>query len=61
MHEIEMTRLSILASWLTAPHLKKPMKPKDFYNPDKKQTPQKTTPDESKHILDELQKEMGVG
>ncbi|MED3691307.1 hypothetical protein P4534_21305 [Peribacillus butanolivorans] len=61
MHEIEMTRLSVLASWLTAAHLKKPMKPKDFYNPDKKQTSQKTTPEESRRILDELQKEMGVG
>ncbi|WP_199232674.1 hypothetical protein [Mesobacillus foraminis] len=59
MHELRMRECSVLASWLTAPHVKKALKPTDFYNPDKKEKV-KTTPLESKRVLDELSKEMGV-
>ena len=60
MNELELTRLSILASWITAPHVKKPKKPTDFYNPNKKKEKKKTTPQESKRVVEELSKEMGV-
>jgi hypothetical protein len=60
LNEMEMRRMSILASWLTAPHYRKPKKPTDFYNPDKKKPKPKTTPDESKRMVLALTKEMGV-
>jgi hypothetical protein len=60
LHELELTRLAILASWITAPHLKKPKKPTDFYDPNKSKEKKKTTPAESKRVVDELSKELGV-
>jgi hypothetical protein len=60
-HELEMQRLSVLASWITAPHLKKPKKPTDFYDPEKSNKPKKTTTlEESQKIVDKLAKQMGV-
>jgi hypothetical protein len=59
LHELEMQKLSVLASWITAPHLKKPMKPTEFYDPNKKKENVNTTPEESKRIVEELGKEMG--
>lgn len=56
-----MRRLSVLASWLTAPHLKKPMKPTDFYNPERlEQNKKKTNPEESRRMIEKLEKQMGV-
>jgi hypothetical protein len=61
LHELEMRRLSVLASWVTAPHMKKPKQPTDFYNPEKlnKEKP-KTNPEKSKKVIEELEKQMGV-
>ena len=61
LNDLELTRLSMLASWVTAPHLKKPAKPSDFYDPKKaNKEKKKTTPQESKRVVDDLSKEMGV-
>jgi hypothetical protein len=61
LHELEMRRLSVLASWITAPHLKKPRQPTDFYNPDKiNQEKTKTNPEKSKKVIEDLEKQMGV-
>ena len=60
LHELEMTRLSVLASWITAPHLKKPKHPKDFYDPTKNREKKKTTPEKSNRVVNELAMEMGV-
>ena len=60
MHDLEMRRLSILASWITAPHYKKPKKPTDFYDPDKNTEKKKTTQEESQRVMSDLAEEMGV-
>jgi hypothetical protein len=62
LHELEMRRLSILASWVTAPHLgKKTLKPTDFYDPDKiNKDKKKTTPQETRKMMEKLEKQMGV-
>lgn len=59
-HELEMRRLSVLASWLTAPHLKKPRRPTDFYDPDRKKEKRTTTPEQTRQIIAELSEKMGV-
>jgi hypothetical protein len=59
-HELRMREYSVLASWLTSPHLKKPMKPTNFYNPEKSGNKRKTTPEETKRVIDNLEKQMGV-
>jgi hypothetical protein len=60
MHELRMIEFSVLASWLTSPHVKKPLKPTDFYDPNKSKEKKNTTPEESKRIVNDLSKEMGV-
>jgi hypothetical protein len=61
MNDLELRRLSILASWITAPHVKKPLKSTDFYDPDKlEKSKKKTSPQESKNMIDNLEKQMGV-
>ncbi|MBW3114186.1 hypothetical protein KYJ26_20170 [Bacillus sp. MCCB 382] len=60
LNEMEMRRMSILASWITAPHFRKPKKPTDFYNPNANKEKPKTTPEESKRMVMLLSKEMGV-
>jgi hypothetical protein len=59
MNEIEMRKLSVLASWLTAPHVRKPKKPTDFYNPNKTKEKPKTSPEKTKRMIDDLENEMG--
>lgn len=51
-------KLAHLASWVTAPHLKRPIKPESLLNfeGDKKEK-QKTTPEYTKEFLDELESE----
>lgn len=61
MNDLELRRLSLLASWMSAFHLKKPVKPTDFYNPEKlEKSKKKTSPEENKKMLDNLEKQMGV-
>ncbi|MDF2902366.1 MAG: hypothetical protein K0S25_4 [Bacillus sp. (in: firmicutes)] len=60
-HELRIREFSVLASWLTAPHVKKPPKPTDFYDPERRpENRRKTTPEESKRMIDQLEKQMGV-
>lgn len=60
MHDLEMRRYSVLASWIIQPHVKKKIKPTDLYNPDKDNQKASTTPEESQRVVDELAMEMGV-
>jgi hypothetical protein len=61
LHELRMREYSVLASWITAPHVKKPMKPTDFYDPDKiNKDKKKTTPEENRKMMEKLEKQMGV-
>jgi hypothetical protein len=56
-----MREFSVLASWLTAPHVKKPKSPTDFYDPEKlNKEKKKTSPEESRKMVDNLEKQMGV-
>ncbi|MDQ1003963.1 hypothetical protein QFZ28_004363 [Neobacillus niacini] len=64
MHELRMREYSVLGSWLLSAQVKKTVKPTDLYNPErinKLNTEKKTTtPEESKKILDKLEKQLGV-
>jgi hypothetical protein len=68
LHDIRMREYSVLASWITAPHVKKPLKPTDFYDPDKlaklksinEERKQLQTPEEKKSMFDNLEKQLGV-
>jgi hypothetical protein len=54
----EMRRLAQLASWVTAPHVKRPVDPEELIrDPNEKK---KTTPQETAQILSELEDQMGV-
>jgi hypothetical protein len=55
-----MREFSVLASWLTQPHVKKPMKPTDFYNPERSKEQRKTTPEKTKKMISMLEEQMGV-
>ena len=53
-----MERLAQLASWVTAPHLKKPMDPQKLLKPQGEK--KKANPNEQKEMLTELMEEMGI-
>jgi hypothetical protein len=55
----EMQRLATLASWVTAPHLKKPISPEELLSEKKER--QKTTPEESRAVVEEMASEMLKG
>ena len=52
----EWDKLAQLASWTTAPHLKRPVSAKKLLGKEKKK--EKTTPKESKRLVEELKAEM---
>jgi hypothetical protein len=55
----EMQKLAQLASWTTAPHLKKPISADELLEDPKKQ--KKTTPEESQAVVKEIASEMIKG
>lgn len=59
-NELEWRKVAQLASWVTAPHLKRPMKPdKLLGKSDNNKERKKTTPEYTKEYLDELEKDFG--
>jgi hypothetical protein len=53
-----MERLAQLASWVTAPHVKKPIDPMKLLKP--KGEKKKANPKQSEEVLTELMAEMGL-
>ena len=52
-----MQKVAQLASWVTAPHLKNPVSPKKLLGTDNKKSKGRTTEEETKNYLDELEAE----
>lgn len=55
------SKVAQLASWVTAPHLKKPISPEKLLNPEgsrKSKDKAKTTEQESREIIAELEREL---
>jgi hypothetical protein len=65
---LRLREFSILASWISAPHYKKPLKPTDYYDPEKikqveaiqEKSKKVETPEEKKQMLEDLESQMGV-
>lgn len=53
-----MQKVAQLASWVTAPHLKRPVSPEKLLGKkDENKNKKRTTPEETKKYLDELEAE----
>jgi hypothetical protein len=53
--------LALLASWTTAPHVKKPISPDKFLGDNhNEETKKKTTPEQANAVVNELAHMMGV-
>jgi hypothetical protein len=48
-----------LASWVTAPHFKRPIDPRKLLQEEK--TKKKTTPEKTQRVLEDLEDLLGVG
>jgi hypothetical protein len=55
----QMQHMAQIASWVTAPHLKRPIEPQVFLG--EKTENEKKTPEENKKMVDDLIKQMGEG
>lgn len=55
-------KIAQLASWVTAPHLKNPIHPSKLLDPkgEGRKSKNKTTPEETKNVLAELESEIKV-
>jgi hypothetical protein len=54
-----MEELAQLASWVTAPHLKKPLDPRKLLQPNKPKV--KTTPEKTQKVIADLKNDLGLG
>lgn len=54
-----MEQQAQLASWVTAPHLKKPLDPKKLMQPNKPKV--KTTPEKTQKVIADLKNDLGLG
>jgi hypothetical protein len=55
----QMQHMAQMASWLTMPHVKKPIDPHEFLG--EKREDKKKTPEENKKMVDDLIKQLGEG
>lgn len=53
-----MEHMAQLTSWMTAPHVKKPIDPRKLLQSEK--TKKKTTPEETKAVISSLENLLGV-
>lgn len=56
-NELEWRKIAQLASWIMAPHLKRPISADKLLGKDKKK--KRTTPEETTRVLDDLMSEFG--
>lgn len=54
----EMEKLALSASWITAPHLKRPLDPADLLKPESKK--RNVTQDEKEKVTREIEERLGV-
>ena len=54
-----MEQQAQLASWVTAPHLRKPLDPKKLMQPNKPKV--KTTPEKTQKVITDLKNDLGLG
>lgn len=54
----ELEKMALSASWLTAPHLKRPIDPKDFLKPETKK--RQVTQEEKERVTREIEEKLGV-
>jgi hypothetical protein len=54
-------QMANLISWVTSPHVKKPIPPEKILNrKPKEEAKKKTTPEKTKNVVEELMQKMGV-
>lgn len=60
----EYRKLAVLSSWITAPHLKRPLNPEKLldalYNEEEKEEKRKTTKEETERVISELENEFNL-
>ncbi|MFD0825857.1 hypothetical protein ACT8ZR_09280 [Neobacillus sp. M.A.Huq-85] len=54
----ELEKMALSASWITAPHLKKPLDPKDLLKPESKK--RRVTREEKERVTREIEEKLGV-
>lgn len=59
----EYRKLAVLSSWITAPHLKRPLNPEkllDALYKEEKEEKRKTTKEETERVISELENEFNM-